>query len=94
MRLRESEALDGFQHCRKPWLVRTLPGIGPEVSGVYHQPTEARKPRQHPQAANDPIRDLTSFVGGVVQEELGLYPKYLSPQVTPEGLSVSLLEVI
>ena len=52
----EIEALDGFQHCRKPWLVRTLPGIGPEVSGVYHQPTEARKPRQHPQAANDPIR--------------------------------------
>lgn len=56
MRPRESEALDGFQHCRKPWLVRTLPGIGPEMSGVYHQPTEARKPRQHPQAANDPIR--------------------------------------
>lgn len=40
------------------------------------------------------IRDLTSYVGGVVQEELGLYPKYLSPQVTPEGLSISLLEVI
>lgn len=28
------------------------------------------------------------------KEELGLYPKYLSPQVAPEGLSISLLEVI
>lgn len=40
------------------------------------------------------IRDLTSYVGGVAQEELGLYPKYLSLQVTSEGLSISLLEVI
>ena len=38
------------------------------------------------------IRDLTSYVGGVAQEELGLYPKYLSLQVTSEGLSISLLE--
>ena len=60
MRPREPKVLDGFQHCRKPWLVRTLPGVGPEVSSArlvfITAPVEARKPRQHPQASNDPIR--------------------------------------
>lgn len=34
MRSHEPEALDGFQHCRKPWLVSTFPGVGPEVSSA------------------------------------------------------------